>query len=859
MSEINIKTKGSIDFKEKSFTPTEIGLWIQGNDDGSKIIKDETIAFVLAHKDFIEENLTAKYHSGTFLSLGMDRPKLLELFDLHDDFKEKYNALSPELQERSVWLVKNGKGFSRKIPESYDQAIEWAKEEVNSLQDRKKEETDKENKAEKDNIQLSKDVDNLINYIKNSTVSKGTEKQINWAKKLREELIWQLENKKKNANKSIDEVSRNYSYKNIINEIDNIKDYLTDSIFYINTHLGKSYTPEKKEEIKQEVSFNPEMTTFEKFAKETNITNEPDYNIYKELFNDAFRIAKNIDSIDLSKESSSSAYLAVSALRENNEKIKYVEYGFKVESKYNFRFVDEKMVSLLAKELLNSNLSEKYNIPVEEIKTAIEIESEHKDTLQKVYDHEITPDEAIIKTVTDHLGENKDYYDKEIGLPAMEEKLKENKTLDELIPKINSIIDDVINSQTPDKWLAEISVPSYIKYFFGSLKKSEVSFGTWAIYGKGFVPKTAKLITTYFNAILGYHSRGNDYTLNKLKINIDEIDKAKSGKGNIIYKNGIMLSLVNGNYKSEQYYFYAGTQINIKNFVFNEIMNLLNENNISNINPYSLINSRFTPVNSYKDISNNEDNDWESDLSNEQNQMSIEEKLKTYYSIKKQYGGGYYIDLIIEYKNKLITKKQSIWEFIDKIPSNYRLLKKSEIDIIKENIKIGADKVWIDRLDYIEDTLKNIDEIYNSIIKKESDIEKSASFFESNTIKIKDLGVGFIINKYQVENNEIVGNIILKITKIYDSFADGVVVSFSGKIIDYDEVIIGEEITEVVRDVFIGKIMDTTEIKINSKDYNKQQLSDLCKQADKEQKRIIADVEDELIGYYESLGFKKQL
>jgi len=69
------------------------------------------------------------------------------------------------------------------------------------------------------------------------------------------------------------------------------------------------------------------------------------------------------------------------------------------------------------KSFLNSDLSK-----------AIEIETEHKQTLEDVASGKLTPDEAIIETVKDHLEESPDYYDSEKGLPAMEERLK-NKTL----------------------------------------------------------------------------------------------------------------------------------------------------------------------------------------------------------------------------------------------------------------------------------------------------------------------------------------------------------------------------------------------------------------------------------------------
>lgn len=58
------------------------------------------------------------------------------------------------------------------------------------------------------------------------------------------------------------------------------------------------------------------------------------------------------------------------------------------------------------------------------------IEEEHRETLEKVASGEITVDEAIDKTVADHLKESPDYYDPEKGLPAMEERLKDKKCIE---------------------------------------------------------------------------------------------------------------------------------------------------------------------------------------------------------------------------------------------------------------------------------------------------------------------------------------------------------------------------------------------------------------------------------------------
>lgn len=107
--------------------------------------------------------------------------------------------------------------------------------------------------------------------------------------------------------------------------------------------------------------------------------------------------------------------------------------------KFNYPYLDLLLESQIKKQFPDNpaaSLAAKHNIPVSEAKEAIKIETEHKDTLEKVASGEITVEQAIEKTVDDHLKESKDYYDKEKGLPAMEEKLKNedkpatlNKTL----------------------------------------------------------------------------------------------------------------------------------------------------------------------------------------------------------------------------------------------------------------------------------------------------------------------------------------------------------------------------------------------------------------------------------------------
>lgn len=54
-----------------------------------------------------------------------------------------------------------------------------------------------------------------------------------------------------------------------------------------------------------------------------------------------------------------------------------------------------------------------------ELEKGIEVEKEHKDTIQKIYDHELTPEQALEEIAKDHLDEMPDYYSK---LSEMEKK-----------------------------------------------------------------------------------------------------------------------------------------------------------------------------------------------------------------------------------------------------------------------------------------------------------------------------------------------------------------------------------------------------------------------------------------------------
>lgn len=54
-----------------------------------------------------------------------------------------------------------------------------------------------------------------------------------------------------------------------------------------------------------------------------------------------------------------------------------------------------------------------------ELEKGIEVEKEHKDTIQKIYNHELTPEQALEQIAKDHLDEMPDYYSK---LSEMEKK-----------------------------------------------------------------------------------------------------------------------------------------------------------------------------------------------------------------------------------------------------------------------------------------------------------------------------------------------------------------------------------------------------------------------------------------------------
>jgi len=102
---------------------------------------------------------------------------------------------------------------------------------------------------------------------------------------------------------------------------------------------------------------------------------------------------------------------------------------------YNQRDLEIEILGILNKYYFEKysnmqSISQKHNIPESEIKEAKKIESEHIDTLEQVYDHKLTPKEAVDKIVSDHIEESSNYYDSEVGLPAMEEKLDLHKIND---------------------------------------------------------------------------------------------------------------------------------------------------------------------------------------------------------------------------------------------------------------------------------------------------------------------------------------------------------------------------------------------------------------------------------------------
>lgn len=81
------------------------------------------------------------------------------------------------------------------------------------------------------------------------------------------------------------------------------------------------------------------------------------------------------------------------------------------------------------KQKMNKITSELNQLVLErrQLKKGIEVESEHKETAEKLYNREITPEQAAESIAKEHLSESPDYYKE---LDKMEEKLKEENTFE---------------------------------------------------------------------------------------------------------------------------------------------------------------------------------------------------------------------------------------------------------------------------------------------------------------------------------------------------------------------------------------------------------------------------------------------
>lgn len=119
-------------------------------------------------------------------------------------------------------------------------------------------------------------------------------------------------------------------------------------------------------------------------------------------------------------------------------------------------------------------ISEKFDVPNEEIIDAIKIESEHKDTLEDVYDHKLNPEEAVEKIVTDHLSESKDYYDSEIGLPNMEKELQEKNDSCNHESSISKIVDNKV-TKSDESVIYSFDSALKLKNFLESIPSSNKS------------------------------------------------------------------------------------------------------------------------------------------------------------------------------------------------------------------------------------------------------------------------------------------------------------------------------------------------------------------------------------------------
>ena len=133
--------------------------------------------------------------------------------------------------------------------------------------------------------------------------------------------------------------------------------------------------------------------------------------------------------------------------------------------------------------------------------------------------------------------------------------------------KIRQLAKKVYTLDTPAEYINPLHISPAVKMFFITLKKSIVSPATWSIYGAGFVPFNAQKIIEFFN-------RANIEAFQD-----NEIVWAKTDR--IQYVNGVFLSIVTGQYKSDAHQFKQGTLISLENVIYFRAKDLVDSGKIT--------------------------------------------------------------------------------------------------------------------------------------------------------------------------------------------------------------------------------------------------------------------------------------
>lgn len=93
---------------------------------------------------------------------------------------------------------------------------------------------------------------------------------------------------------------------------------------------------------------------------------------------------------------------------------------------------------------------------------------------------------------------------------------------------------------------------------------------------------------------------------------------------------------------------------------------------------------------------------------------------------------------------------------------------------------------------------------------KEMEFRQNAFFNSLSKIDVNSVRVGDIVKLFQIRpaGDQVVGEIVYRITNVYPPYADGVIVSMSGELVSLEGVEVGEEIKEALRGSDFGQIVE---------------------------------------------------